>query len=128
MVREMPRPGERPLHWVGSSKKDFLAFPDWLVRNMGYALSVAQFGGHHPSAKRWMGEGSGVFEVAEEYAGNAYRAIYTVRFTGKVYMLHAFRKKSPKGIKTARTDVALVRQRLKAARRDHEARNGDEGA
>ncbi len=91
---------------------------------MGYALSLAQFGGRHPSAKPWRGEGPGVVELVEDHKGNTYRVIYTIRFERAVYVLHAFQKKSPRGIKTARPDVALVTERLKAAREDYEARYG----
>jgi phage-related protein len=116
--------GEKPLDWVGSSKKDFLAFPEPVKDEMGNALGLAQFGGKHPSAKPWKGEGPGVFELVEGYDGNAYRAVYTVRFKEVVYVLHAFQKKSPKGIKTAELDVELVARRLKTAQQDYEARYG----
>jgi phage-related protein len=117
-------PGEKPLDWVGSSKRDFLAFPEPVKDVMGNALGVAQFGGKHPSAKPWKGQGSGVFEVVEDYDRNTYRAVYTVRFREVVYVLHAFQKKSPRGIKTARVDVDLVARRLRAAQQDYEARYG----
>jgi len=84
---------------------------------------VAQFGGKHPSAKPWNGEGSGVLEIVEDYSGSAYRAVYTVRFESAIYVLHAFQKKSPSGIKTARRDVELVAARLNLARRDYEVRH-----
>ena len=114
--------GEKPLDWVGSSKKDYLAFPEPVKDEMGNALGLAQFGGKHPSAEPWKGQGSGVFEVVEDYDGDTYRAVYTVRFKEIVYVLHAFQKKSPKGVKTAQTDIDLVEQRLKTAQRDHENR------
>jgi phage-related protein len=119
-----PIPGEKPLYWVGSAKKDLLAFPEAVKDGIGTALSVAQFGGKHPAAKPWKGEGSGVLEIVEDYRGNTYRAVYTVRFEAAVYVLHAFQKKSPKGIKTADTDVALIAKRLKAAQLDYEERYG----
>ena len=81
---------------MGSSKKDFLSFPDPVKDVMGNALGLAQFGGKHPAAKPWKGEGPGVFEMVEDDNGNTYRAVYTVRFTEVVYVLHAFQKKSPK--------------------------------
>ncbi len=112
---------EKPIHWVGSSKADLLALPQEVVSNMGYALGLAQLGGKHPSAKPWKGEGAGVFEMVESFDGDAYRAIYTVRFEGVVYVLHAFQKKSPSGIRTAKTDVALVSERLKRAREHYES-------
>jgi len=119
-------PGEKPVEWVGSSKRDFLDFPKPVIGEMGNALGVAQFGGKHPSAKPWKGLGSGIFEIVEDYDGGTYRAIYTVRFREAVYVLHAFQKKSPSGIRTARGDVELVAQRLKAAREDYEAHYGKE--
>ncbi len=116
--------GEKPLDWVGSSKKDFLGFPELVKDEMGNALGLAQFGGKHPSAKPWKGQGSGVFEVVEDHAGDTYRAVYTVRFKEVVYVLHAFQKKSPKGIRTAQVDVDLVERRLKIAQQDYEVRYG----
>lgn len=113
--------GEKPLHWVGSSKRDFLDFPNQVKNDMGYALGVAQFGAKHPHAKPWKGEGKGVFEIVESQDGNAFRAIYTIRLEKAVYVLHAFQKKSPSGIRTASTDVALVKERLKRAREHYEA-------
>jgi phage-related protein len=123
MARKLAE-GERPLDWIGSSKKDFLAFPEPVKDEMGNALGLAQFGGKHPKAKPWKGQGPGVFEIVEEHRGDTFRAIYTVRFSDVVYVLHAFQKKSPTGIRTARADVELVRLRLAIAQRDHEARHG----
>lgn len=116
--------GEKPLDWVGSSKKDFLGLPELVKDEMGNALGLAQFGGKHPSAKPWKGQGSGVFEVVEDHEGDTYRAVYTVRFKEVVYVLHAFQKKSPKGIRTAQVDVDLVERRLKVAQQDYEVRYG----
>jgi phage-related protein len=116
--------GERPLDWVGSSKRDFVQFPDPVKAELGNALGIAQFGGAHPSAKPWKGQGPGLFELVEDYDGNTYRAVYTVRFREVVYVLHAFQKKSPQGVRTARTDIALIARRLKAAQQDHEVRYG----
>lgn len=92
--------------------------------HIGTALSVAQFGGKHPAAKPWKGQGPGVFEVVEDCGRAAYRAVYAVRFEGAVYVLHAFQKKSRKGIKTSRRDIELVSERLRIAQRDHEERHG----
>ena len=124
MARAKRVPGEKPLFWVSSAKADLLTFPEAVKNEVGAALSVAQFGGKHPKAKPWKGEGSGVLEVVEDYRGDTYRAVYTVRFEGAVYVLHAFQKKSPKGIRTAKTDVNLVAQRLRTAKEDYEARYG----
>ena len=89
---------------------------------MGYALGVAQLGGKHPRAKPWKGEGPGVFEIVENFDGDTYRALYTVRFEGVVYVLHAFQKKSPSGTRTSQADIDLVTERLKRARDDYQAR------
>ena len=108
---------EKPLHWVASAKKDYLAFPTEVQDDMGYALGLAQLGAKHPSAKPWKGEGPGIFEIVEDY-----RAVYTVRFAAVVYVLHAFQKKSKSGIKTPQEDVKLIGERLKRARADYESR------
>jgi phage-related protein len=123
MVR-VPVPGEKRLFWMGDSLAGLLRFPEKVKDSIGEALSVAQFGGKHPSAKPWHGEGSGVFEVVESYEGNAYRAVYTVRFVRAAYVLHVFQKKSPRGIKTSARDVELIHQRLQAAKQHYEAKYG----
>jgi phage-related protein len=122
MTRPNRVPGEKPLFWTGSSKNDLLAFPEAVIDKNGTALSVAQFGGKHPNAKPWRGEGPGVFEVVEDHRADTYRAVYTVKFENAVYVLHAFQKKSPSGIRTARKDVELIARRLKEARADYEVR------
>jgi phage-related protein len=119
-----PVSGEKPLWWVGSSKRDLLAFPEPVLGRLGTALSVAQFGGKHPDAKPWKGQGPGVFEVVEDHDRATYRAVYTVRFEAAVYVLHVFQKKSPRGIRTARPDTELVAQRLRLAQQDYEERYG----
>jgi phage-related protein len=126
MTRPRRVPGEKALYWTGSSKKDLLAFPGPVIDEIGTALSVAQFGGKHPSAKPWRGEGPGVFEVVEDHRGDTYRAVYTVQFESAVYVLHAFQKKSTSGIKTARKDVDRIHRRLNEAKADYEARYGKE--
>lgn len=123
MARTLSR-GEKPLDWVGSSKKDFLALPGPVKDDMGNALGLAQFGGKHPSAKPWKGQGPGVFELVEDHDGDTYRAVYAVRFREIVYVLHAFKKKSPKGIRTAQADIDLIERRLRMAQQDYEARYG----
>lgn len=117
---------ERPLHWVGSAKRDFLHFPEAVVDDIGYLLGVVQMGGQPPAAKPWKGEGPGVFELVEDFRGGTYRVAYTVRFAKAVYVLHCFQKKSPSGIRTAKTDIELIRERLKTARNDYEVRYGKE--
>ena len=124
MARSRSLAGEKPLFWVGSAKSDLLAFPDAVKDEIGLCLSVAQFGGKHPKAKPWKGQGAGVLEIVEDHRSDTYRAVYTVRFEHAVYVLHAFQKKSPKGSKTARTDVELISRRLKTASEEYEARYG----
>jgi phage-related protein len=117
---------EKPLYWVGTAKKDLLAFPGEAVDDIGYALGVVQLGGTPPSAKAWKGEGPGVFEIVEDHRGDTYRAVYTVRYAKAVYVLHCFQKKSPSGIRTAKKDIDMIHERLKAARADYEERHGQE--
>ena len=106
----------KPLFWVVSSKKDLKALPLEVRRTMGFALFQAQTGGRHLDAKPLKGfGGAGVLEVVEDDAGNTYRAVYTVKFAGAIYVLHAFQKKSKKGAKTPKAESDLVRKRLKAA-------------
>lgn len=112
----------RPLFWEGSAKRDFKRFPIAVQKDMGVALFVAQLGGAPPSAKPWKGLGPGVYELVEDFRGDAYRAVYTVRIAGRIHVLHAFQKKSKSGIKTPKPDVDLIERRLKAVLERH----GDE--
>jgi phage-related protein len=123
-MRRHPAKNEKPLVWMGSSRRDLLAFPERVVSRMGYALSWAQFGRKHSATKHWKGVGARVLEIVEDFDGNSYRAIYTVRFERAVYVLHCFQKKSPRRIKTARLDVEMVTRRLAAAEADNEACHG----
>jgi phage-related protein len=125
MTPERPK----PLTWVSSSKRDYLRFPEQVQDDMGYALYVVQMGERPKSAKPLKGfKGAGVLELVENYAGDTYRAVYTVRFAERVYVLHAFQKKSKKGIATPKSEIRLVEQRLRAAEDDyrqrHEAQKG----
>ena len=117
---------EKPLHWVGSAKKDLLCFPGDVLDNIGYALGVVQQGGHPPSVKAWKGLGPRVFEILEDDGRGTYRLVYSVRFRKAIYVLHAFQKESPSGVRTARTDVALVVKRLHMATQDYKERYGEE--
>jgi phage-related protein len=124
MVRPQRVPGERPLFWAGSAKDDLMEFPEAVKDDIGTALSVAQFGGKHPKAKPWKGEGPGILEIVADHRGDTYRAFYTVKFEHAIYVLHAFQKKSPKGRKTPQTDVDLISRRIRMASEDYEARYG----
>jgi len=111
----------KPLEWIASSKKDLLSMPPEVVDVFGYALHLAQHGGKHSQAKPLKGFGSaGVIEVVEDDDGNAYRAVYTVRFGNAVYVLHCLQKKSNKGIETTKQDIDLIRERLKIAQKHAE--------
>lgn len=107
---------ERPLLWVGSSKKDLLELPVPVRRFFGHALDFAQRGEQHGAAKVLKGfGGAGVLEVVEDDADGTYRAVYTVRFREAVFVLHVFQKKSKRGIATPQADMEVIRQRLKVA-------------
>ena len=125
MTRDIQAIGERPLYWIRSSLKDLERFPAEVQEHIGYALSAAQFGGKHPDAKPWKGDGAGVLEVVEDFRGDTFRAVYTVRFEEAVYVLHAFQKKSTKGIATSQKDRELITERLKDAIEDHKERYGE---
>jgi phage-related protein len=110
----------KPVRWIGTSKEDLSRFPLGAKRAIGYALLFAQRGDKHPSTKPLQGfGGAGVLEVVEVYAGNAYRAVYTVRFAGVVYVLHAFQKKSTQGRRTPKREFDLIRERLRRAEDDY---------
>jgi phage-related protein len=106
----------KPLVWMASSKKDLLSMPEEVRDTFGYALHLAQTGMKHEQAKPLKGQGSaGVLEVVENWKGDTYRAVYTVRFGDAVYVLHCFQKKATRGIATPKPDLDLIESRLKAA-------------
>jgi phage-related protein len=115
----------KPIFWVGRCRDDLSAFPEAVKYVMGYALHQAQLGGKHLDAKPLRGfGGAGVIEVVERYDGGTYRAIYTVKFSGAVYVLHAFQKKSKRGVKTPQKELNLIRERLKSAEKHCAEQNG----
>jgi phage-related protein len=99
-----------------------MAFPQAVQEAFGFKLYLAQLGQHPPSAKPLKGLGSGVVELIESHDGDAYRAVYTVRFGSAIYVVHAFKKKSKVGIKTPQADIDLIKTRLKDAEADHNNR------
>jgi phage-related protein len=110
----------KPVFWEGSSRKDLRRFPKAVRLVVGQALFDAQTGKKHPDAKPLKGfGGAGVLEVVEDDDGNTYRAVYTVKFAGVVYVLHAFQKKSKRGSKTPVREIEKVRNRLKEAEKHH---------
>jgi phage-related protein len=113
----------KPVRWIGSSLEDLRAFPSEARRAIGYALYFAQMGDKHPSAKPLRGfGGAGVLEVVEDHDGNTFRAVYTVKFSEAIYVLHVFQKKSKKGIRTPKRDIDLIKDRLRRAEEDYVAR------
>ncbi|MGA7795326.1 MAG: type II toxin-antitoxin system RelE/ParE family toxin [Candidatus Acidiferrales bacterium] len=115
-------PEIRPVAWIGSSKADLSAFPEEVKDSIGFALYVAQQGGKHRDAKPLRGfDGAGILEMVDDFDGDAYRAVYTVRFAGRVYVLHVFQKKSKTGIKTPKAEINLIQSRLKRAEEEHNA-------
>ena len=108
----------KPLYWVGQSRKDLRMMPEHVQDTFGFALWLAQQGKQHPQSKPLKGFGSaGVIEGVEDFHGNTWRAVYTIKFRGAVYVLHAFQKKSSSGKATPKPDIDLIYQRLKAAQR-----------
>lgn len=114
--------GSKSIVWLASTKRDLKGLPDEVQDRFGYALWIAQIGRTHPSAKALAGFGdASVIEVVEDWQGNAYRAVYTVRFEEFLYVLHVFQKKSHRGARTPKADVEVIRERLKAAKAIHKA-------
>ncbi len=106
----------KSLDWVGSSRRDLEAFPETVQDKMVYALEVAQEGNKHPKAKPLKGKGlSGVMEIRIDYDKNTYRAVYATKIGDKIYVLHAFQKKSKRGIATPKKEINLIKRRLKRA-------------
>ena len=120
----MTGPELKPLVWVGSSKRDFTGFPDPVQDVFGYALYLAQSGGKHWAKPLKGFGGAGVLEVVEDHDGDTYRTVYTVRFDTAVYVLHAFQKKSTRGIATPRHEMEMIEDRLRWARQIHAAAGG----
>ncbi len=113
----------RPLVWIGSSRRDLRAFPREVRREIGVGLYAAQLGAIDPAAKSLRGfGGASVIEIVSEDKGGSSRAVYTVRFVEAVYVLHAFQKKSKRGIATPRKDIDLIKRRLIEAGRLHRER------
>jgi phage-related protein len=111
----------KPVVWVGSSHEDWKAFPDDVQDVLGYALHLAQRGAKAPNVKPLIGfQGASVLEIRDDYLGDTYRAIYTVKFQEVVYVLHAFQKKSKKGIATPKNEIDLIERRLRKAKEHHD--------
>ena len=107
---------EKPLAWMGGSKKDLMSLPVEVRKFFGHALDFAQRGDKHDAAKVLKGfGGAGVLELVEDDQDGTYRAVYTVKFAEAVFVLHCFSKKSKHGTETPKEDMDIIRARLKAA-------------
>lgn len=113
---ELETPVLRPLVWLGNSKRNIQAFPKGAQKMIGDELQLIQFGGMPKDAKPFKGVGSGVIEIALRYEGDAYRTVVALQLGERIYVLHAFQKKSKKGRATPRQDVELIKQRYAQAK------------
>ena len=110
----------KPVEWIGSSLNDLKEFPEEVQQVVGYALYLAQCGEKHENAKPLKGfKGAGMLEIVEDFDSNTYRAVYTVKLADVIYVLHAFQKKSKRGISTPKQDIELIEARLKRAKEYH---------
>jgi phage-related protein len=129
IMQRMSKQARKPLKWIGSAKRDLDSMPEDVKDLFGHAIDLAQAGGKHQDAKALSGFGSaGVLEVVEDFRSDTYRAVYTVKFAGWVYVLHCFQKKSKSGIKTPKEDMDMINARLKAAKQDFENWQKQKGA
>jgi len=121
MVKPASEDQPKPVRWISSTKEDLSSFPKEVRWRVGGALWQAQIGRKAPYAKPLKGFGdAGVLEILDDFDGDTFRAVYTVRFAKAVYVLHAFQKKSKRGIATPKAELDLINQRLKRAREDYE--------
>lgn len=114
----------KELIWIGSSRKDLMACPRNVQRTFGYGLYLAQLGEKPPDAKPLRGfHSANTLEIIENYKGDTYRAVYTVRFSNKIYVLHVFQKKSKRKIATPKNIIDLIHDRLKLAEMHYSQKN-----
>jgi phage-related protein len=122
-VTHGPQAALKPVVWIGSSREDLREFPETVKDGIGHALWFAQTDRKHDAAKPLKGfGGAGVLEIIESFEGNAYRAVYTVKLAGFVYVLHCFQKKSKRGRKTPKMETNLIWSRLRLAETDYKQR------
>lgn len=115
-MRGFETPVLRPIIWMGSSRKTIQGFPKGVQKLAGDELQLIQFGGMPKDAKPFKGVGSGVFEIAIRFRKDAYRTVLAVQLGEKIYVLHAFQKKSKTGTRTPQQDVELINHRYREAR------------
>jgi len=121
MMKPISEDQPKPVRWVGSSKEDLSSFPEEVRQRVGGALWEAQIGRKAPYAKPLKGFGdAGVLEVVDDFDGDTFRTVYTVRFAKALYVLHAFQKKSKRGAATPKAELDLIDQRLKRAKEDYD--------
>jgi phage-related protein len=121
VTREPDSSEPKPVRWVGRSRDDLKSFPTDVQRRVGGALWDAQIGQQAPFAKPLKGfGGASVLEIIDDFDGDTYRAVYTIRFTHVVYVLHAFQKKAKRGVATPKAELDLIEQRLKRAKEDYD--------
>lgn len=109
-------PSPRSVVWLGNSRKNILEFPAKVRKLIGDELQLIQFGGMPKDAKAFKGVGSGVIEIAIKFDREAYRCVQAVQLGKKIYVLHAFQKKSSSGIKTPQKDIDLIKQHYNDAK------------
>ena len=113
---------DKDVYWIASTREDLRQFPEEVRQVMGYALYLAQTGDKHKDAKPLRGfSGAGVLEIVDDFDGDTYRAVYTLRFKDALYVLHVFQKKSKTGITTPKHDIDVIKERLKAAAEHYDA-------
>ena len=117
----------KPVEWIGSALDDLRAMPEEVQDEFGYALHEAQRGKHHAGAKQLKGALRELIELVDDFDGDTYRAIYTVKLAGVVYVLHVFQKKATHGIATPRREIAVIKARWQWAQRHHAAYYGSAG-
>jgi phage-related protein len=119
MNERADKPATKPLVWMGDSLEAVRDFPPPVKDEIGFALYQAQIGKKHMNAKPMKGLGSGILEIISDYRSNTFRAVYMAKLGDKIYVLHAFQKKSKGGIATPQPDIELIKQRLKHAVKLH---------
>ena len=103
----------RPVSWIGAALREFETFPEGARSICLAALTIAAEGGKADVAKPMHGLGSGVFEIALPFRGDAFRVVYAVQLADEVWVIHAFQKKSTQSIRTPRREIDLIEDRLK---------------
>jgi phage-related protein len=115
-VAEIRVPVLRTVIWLGNSMRNIRAFPEGAQKLIGDELQLIQFGGMPKDAKPLKGIGSGVIEIAVRYSTDAYRTVIAAQLGRRIYVLHAFQKKSNTGIATPKSDIDLIKQRYNQAK------------